>query len=74
LFCIAFLAIRQNGCKHANRGLDTASNPKCLKSHLFDGALELVGTEVRVPQRRGIRFVPGKLLDVEQRHSFSDQA
>jgi hypothetical protein len=38
---------------------------KLLKLDLFDRALPVIGTEVRVSQRRGIGLVSGELLDFE---------
>src|SRR5580700_6135060 len=50
------------------------STTKWLKLHLFDRSLSVIGTQMRRSQRRGIRFVSGKLLDFEQRHARGDQA
>jgi hypothetical protein len=49
------------------------STTKSLTQHFFDRSLPVIGTQMRVSQRRGIRFVPGKLLDLEQRHSRGDR-
>jgi hypothetical protein len=34
----------------------------------------MVGAQMGVPQRRGVRLVAGELLDLEQRHPRGDQA
>lgn len=50
------------------------STTKSLKLDLFDRSLPVIGSEVGVAQRRGVRFVSGELLDLEQGHSRGDQA
>jgi hypothetical protein len=45
--------------------------PKIL---FFRRSLPVIVPNVRVFQRRGVRLVPGELLDIDQRHSRGNQA
>jgi Recombinase zinc beta ribbon domain len=60
--------------KHAISWVDMESTTKWLKFHFFYRSLSVIGTEVRVSERRRIWFAAGELLDLKQRNSRGDQA